>query len=272
VVSFLINDELLRPIIIGIFCTTVVMDDSATELLLMFQKMGTSDRGELVKQFQTIVPGVDDSVCRFFLEANNWTLQNALASFFEGSCGADVAKQIKLLSTPKPQMGFALQSEPHVVPCGARFSKLLNIHNTGVTAWPPTVTLDHVQGEDLGSSRSYKIGALAPSTGVDITLHLIAPDKPGDYAGSWMCSTNGDVPFIFGEPIWIIVRTEIPPQSFSWNLGPQNNIQQPMFTFHPTPQIPQGQALFGPDFQHQLQNGPTTNPFQLQPGSGSMDM
>lgn len=125
---------------------------------------------------------MEDAICKFFLEANNWTLQNALASFFEESGGADVAKQIKLLSTPKPQMAFLLKDEPQTVTCNQRFSKIVHIHNTGSTTWPVTVTLDHVQGESVGASSSYKIGSLPPNGGYDLAIEFNAPSTPGEYA------------------------------------------------------------------------------------------
>jgi len=266
--------------------------------------MGTTDRGELVQQFQAIVPGVDDAICQFFLEANNWTLQNALVSFFEESGGADVAKQIKLLSTPKPHMGFLLKDEPHSVPCNQQFIKLLHIHNTGPTPWPATVTLEHVNGDKFGAPSSIRVGSLQPNQGIDIPLELYSPSNPGEYAGSWMCCTNGgDVSIMFGEPIWIVVRVEANlnqmqqnpwgsgiPNSF--NFAPQNQNQQipvhqpqqspalfnqPTFNFNPQ-FMPLGQPAqgFGSLFQQQMQQSAPLNPFQFgssnQPSSSSMDM
>lgn len=51
------------------------MNDDTADLLQMFQKLGTTDHDVLIKQFQTIVPGVEPNLCAFFLEASNWTLQ-----------------------------------------------------------------------------------------------------------------------------------------------------------------------------------------------------
>lgn len=279
------------------------MDDSAAELLLMFQKMGTSDRSELVRQFQAIVPGVADEICKFFLEANNWTLQNALISFFEESGGADMAKQIKVLSTPKPHMGFLLKDEPHTVMCNQRFIKLMHLHNTGPTAWPSTVTLEHVHGDRFGAPSSIRVGGLQPNQGLDIPLELTAPNSAGEYAGSWMCCTNGDVSMMFGEAIWIIVRVEAnfnqTPQAPWGSAGiPNHNnnnsnpfggvpqqvqpqaptFNQATFNFNPQFSAPMQQPNsqgFGSMFQQQMQQR-SVNPFQFgttnQPNSSSMDL
>eukprot|EP00050_Salpingoeca_kvevrii_P000322 m.145954 g.145954 ORF g.145954 m.145954 type:complete len:73 (-) comp10086_c2_seq6:1084-1302(-) len=47
---------------------------SADELLTLFASMGTTDHDTLVTQF-TQVAGADPDTARFFLEANNWSLQ-----------------------------------------------------------------------------------------------------------------------------------------------------------------------------------------------------
>lgn len=51
------------------------MNDDTADLLQLFAKLGTTDHDELIKQMQTIIPGVDAALCTFFLEASNWTLQ-----------------------------------------------------------------------------------------------------------------------------------------------------------------------------------------------------
>ena len=51
------------------------MNDDTADLLQMFQKLGTTDHDVLIKQMQTIIPGIDPGLASFFLEASNWTLQ-----------------------------------------------------------------------------------------------------------------------------------------------------------------------------------------------------
>ncbi|KJE89742.1 hypothetical protein CAOG_01172 [Capsaspora owczarzaki ATCC 30864] len=69
------------------------MGDDANDLLLMFQSMGTSDHDTLLQQFRIILPDADEESCRFFLEANNWSLQSAVASYFDSAGSGVITRQ-----------------------------------------------------------------------------------------------------------------------------------------------------------------------------------
>jgi len=242
--------------------------------------MGTTDRDTILKQFQAIVPGVEAEVARFFLEANSWTLQNAIASFFENN-GDEIKKQIAFLSRQKPQMAFVLKDDglcQYLV--GSHFRKVWNIRNTGPVHWPQGCTLDHVGGDTLGAQTSIPIPPLPPGEGGDLAIDFVAPGQPGEYHGSWMMCTSGDTPVHFGEPLWVIVSAVAPPQpQFGFGV---TGFQQPTFLFNPQqptiPQQPQQPPQFGTLFQQQLNN---QNPFRFGngsvnaaqggPGNGSMD-
>jgi len=239
--------------------------NDAEELLLMFQKMGTTDHDTILKQFQTIIPSVQNDVARFFLEANNWSLQNAIASFFENNGGEDPRKQLR----QTPQMSFILKDDGITqFPAGATFKKVWNIRNTGATPWPQGCTLDLVSGDPLGALTSIPIPSLGPGEGGDLCIEFRAPAAPGEYHGSWMMCTSGDNPIHFGEPFWVIITA----------ISPQPSFQQPTFFFANSQIHPQSPPQFGPLFQQQLNN---QNPFMLNgnggvntsqgPGNSSMD-
>eukprot|EP01121_Diplochlamys_sp_Union-15-3_P009032 TRINITY_DN2439_c0_g1_i1.p1 TRINITY_DN2439_c0_g1~~TRINITY_DN2439_c0_g1_i1.p1 ORF type:complete len:284 (-),score=51.28 TRINITY_DN2439_c0_g1_i1:24-809(-) len=175
------------------------------DLLLLFQKMGTTDHDVLIKQFRTVVDGVDDETCRFFLEANNWTLQHAITSFFDYGRPNKVSQNIV-----RPKMNFISETEdgkPKIA--GTAFVKRWRIQNTGTDKWPEDCSIEFIGGERMGRPSSQRIPGLAPSTFHDITLSFIAPIKPGNYAGSWMlCANIKGMPVMFGEPIWVIISVE----------------------------------------------------------------
>uniref|UniRef100_A0A6B2LFF1 Nbr1 FW domain-containing protein n=1 Tax=Arcella intermedia TaxID=1963864 RepID=A0A6B2LFF1_9EUKA len=214
--------------------------------MLMFQKMGTTDHDTLVRQFQTIVPGVEVEIAKFYLDANSWSLQNAIASFFEFG-GEEVKKQISVLNRQKPQMTFTVKEDGTGDQCnyivGTRVRKVWHIVNSGQTKWPDGCTLDHIGGETFGLQKTIQIPALEPSIGGDLALEIIVPQMPGQYHGSWMMSTGGENAMHFGEPIWVIISaTALPPPQFG--LTPNFSFQAypPMTMPPPTvpPTIPVG--------------------------------
>jgi len=253
--------------------------NEAEELLLMFQKMGTTDHDTLLKQFQTIIPGVDPDIAKFFLDANSWILQNAIASFFENN-GDDVKKQIAVLNRQPPQMIFSLKDDGIVqYLIGSPFKKVWHVRNSGNAPWPQGCTLDHVGGDPLGAAPSIHIPSLGPGESGDMAIEFKTPLAPGEYHGSWMMCTSGDNPIHFGEPFWVIVSAVAPvPQPHNPSFG----FQQPTFFFGNASQPSQQQPApqFGQLFQQQLNN---QNPFMFGgstsgsvnagqgPGNPSMD-
>jgi len=247
--------------------------NEAEELLLMFQKMGTTDHEQLIKQFQTIIPSAETDISRFFLEANNWSLQNSIASFFENN-GTELKNLI--LRRQPPQMSFSLKDDgvfQYLV--GTPFRKVWHVRNTGSVPWPQGCTFDHMGGDSLGVIPSIPIPSLAPGEGGDLSIDFRTPLAPGEYHGYWMMCTSGENAIHFGEPFWVIISAIAHPQpSFG-------AFQQPTFFFHSNPTINQPQTSppqFGALFQQQLNN---QNPFMVGgnggvntaqgPGNPSMD-
>jgi len=234
---------------------------SADDLLVLFQKMGTTDHEVLIKQFQTIVEGVDDDTCRFFLEANNWTLQNAIASFFDYG-GPSKSSQ----NVVRPKMSF--MSEPDdgkPKPAGTPFTKRWRIQNSGNEKWPHDCTIEFIGGQQLNGPDSQRVPALPPGQHIDMSVNLVTPPTAGTYAGSWMmCTNNNGMPIMFGEPIWVIVTVEAdinPFQQPGAQLGATPvNFPNPPNLFGAMPQQhPPQSHLFGPypNFQNQ------TTPFSV---------
>eukprot|EP01126_Amoeba_proteus_P035312 TRINITY_DN3556_c0_g1_i2.p1 TRINITY_DN3556_c0_g1~~TRINITY_DN3556_c0_g1_i2.p1 ORF type:complete len:218 (+),score=51.23 TRINITY_DN3556_c0_g1_i2:69-722(+) len=191
------------------------MNDDTTELLMLFQRMGTTDHDQLIKQFQTIVSEVDTATCTFFLEASNWTLQTAIASYFDTTSGNEnFSQQQAILNRPKPNASFVLQDDGvQFYYTDSTFVKVWQATNSGLVAWPVGCSLDFISGDILGGPSKLPAPPLPPGSTVDITLNFRTPHNPGQYAGSWMMTTGGVSPMMFGEPIWVIANVVPNPHS-----------------------------------------------------------
>eukprot|EP01128_Nolandella_sp_AFSM9_P005255 TRINITY_DN2512_c1_g3_i1.p1 TRINITY_DN2512_c1_g3~~TRINITY_DN2512_c1_g3_i1.p1 ORF type:complete len:258 (+),score=68.46 TRINITY_DN2512_c1_g3_i1:111-776(+) len=192
-------------------------EDSDIESLLQgFMAMGTTDHGTLVEQFRTIIPSCEVQVAQFFLDANNWSLQEAIISFFDNQ-GSDIAAQLKVLNRPKPQMAFIMKEEKEVPlqPRGT-FQRFWKFKNTGEAPWPKGSKLIHTDGETFGAHRVVEVPSLPPGQIVDFKMQFTAPDRQGDYYGTWQLQTeSGGVVQMFGDPLWVMISVRGNPQSNS---------------------------------------------------------
>jgi hypothetical protein len=192
-------------------------DDSLdiAELLGKFRNVGTNDHDTLIQTFIQVVPGTDVEVVKFFLEANNWSLENAISSFMENN--NQLGRQIKLLQRPKPNMNFKSIEDPaaNTNPDGSvtytvneEFVKQFKIHNPGPHDWPPNVTLNFAGGDQLNGPEWLLAPAIPSGATVDVSLNFRAPSAPGNYGCYWMFCANGEYSTMFGEPLWIIITVK----------------------------------------------------------------
>jgi len=181
------------------------MSDEADDLLHMFQSMGTSDREMLAVQFTNIVSCDSDSSL-FFLEANNWNLQAAIASYYEsGNTELYEAQQ------HPPEMGLladlTIDSKDQMGP-NAPFRQTWRVANTGQTHWPHGTRLVHVSGHLLPGPRSVEVPPLLPHEATNVTIALRSPSEPGSYASAWRLCCSQGVELYFGELMWIVLHVQ----------------------------------------------------------------
>jgi hypothetical protein len=94
---------------------------------------------------------------------------------------------------------------------GQSFSKTWRLVNLGHCTWTNEYSLMWFSGNSLGSPGSQALRSeVAPAESVDITIDLVAPQRPGIYQGNWMLKgTNGE---IFGigpdgrAPFWVKIE------------------------------------------------------------------
>jgi hypothetical protein len=221
------------------------MNDDTDSLLSMFSRMGTTDHEELIKQFQTILPGITNEVADFFLSANDWVLAQAITSYFDNA-GQDIGAQLKIFNRPKPMAVFQYRDDGvNQYQSDTAFSKQWLVTNSGNIPWPASCTLEFISGDQLAGPNSMPAPALAPGQTIDVTLSFRTPPEAGDYAGSWQMSTNDENAIMFGEPIWVVVN--VIPNPNQVHMGWGMNVQQPQF------QPQQFQTQFQQQQQYQQQ-------------------
>lgn len=219
------------------------MDDNIDSLLSMFSQMGTTDHDELVKQFQTILPGTTQEVCNFFLSANNWVLSNSISSYFDhyydnGNNGNNGNIQSNIQSNNiqsnningiKPNACFQLQDDgvdqyyPDTV-----FYKKWFVTNSGTVPWPTTSTLRFISGEWFNGPISMQAPPLSPNQTTDVTIKFKTPTIPGEHVGCWQLTTNDSNATVFGEPFWLVIYVIPDPNKIQMGWG----VSQLMQTNH----------------------------------------
>lgn len=101
---------------------------------------------------------------------------------------------------------------------GEEFTKVWRLVNDGTCTWTRDYHAVWFFGDKLGDTLSVPIGTrVATGESVEITVDMVAPDKPGSYQSNWKLSNassqlfgigpNGDLPF------WVRIVVEKPPAS-----------------------------------------------------------
>jgi len=172
------------------------VDDIEQNLLQQFSCMGTTDREVLISQLRKLVGDeVNESTASFFLDMNNWNLQEAICSFFE------------FQSTHKlPNMTLIQDvtiGEGESVPPNTNFVKTWKVANNGDDRWPEGSYLAYTGGVNLAMKNSVCVRALSPGETTDISVDMNSPTLPGMYESKWrMATPNG---CYFGDTIWVIL-------------------------------------------------------------------
>ena len=106
------------------------MNDVESQLLQQFSCMSTSSKDDLIKEFQRLLSPnqLSSEGCAFFLDMNNWNLQQAICSYFDYDAH-------KMMSTRSlPSMTFISDvtiGDGEEVPPSTHFVKTWRILNSG---------------------------------------------------------------------------------------------------------------------------------------------
>ncbi|RWS12850.1 hypothetical protein B4U79_08434 [Dinothrombium tinctorium] len=177
-------------------------NDIGAELLQRFQCLGTQDKDVLIREFQRFLPPnqLSSEGCAFFLDMNNWNLQQAICAYFDLDAPKDFGQ------SSLPSMTFVKDvtiGEGEEVPPNTRFTKTWRIQNSGNERWPMGCVLRFVAGDQMTSCERVILDPLEPGHMTDVSVEMLSPSKAGIYQGQWRISTaTGQY---FGEVIWVIL-------------------------------------------------------------------
>ena len=104
-------------------------NDLESSILQQFSRMQTSNRDDLILEFQRLLAPnqLTEEGCKFFLDMNNWNLQQAICAYFDYD-------QHKLLQQPLPfvtLIGDVTIGEGEEVAPNTRFVKTWKLANSG---------------------------------------------------------------------------------------------------------------------------------------------
>lgn len=177
--------------------------DVDSMLLQQFSCMGTTDRDVLISQFHKLVgEGSNERDAAFYLEMNNWNLQEAVGAYFDLQSGA-----VPLLPPPSlVLLEDATVGEGESVPPDTTFVKTWRIQNGGREPWPPGCVLRFLHGSQLSEKTFVPLSCLAPDEVADVFVQMRSPGQPGIYQSKWRATTASGSHF--GDVIWVILTVQ----------------------------------------------------------------
>jgi len=87
---------------------------------------------------------------------------------------------------------------------GAEFDKTWRLRSTGCLSWMSGTRLVFLLGDSMGAPASVPAPATAISGTADITVHMTAPNAPGEYTGYWQLQSPDGV--YFGPQVWVSIN------------------------------------------------------------------
>lgn len=95
-----------------------------------------------------------------------------------------------------------------VITAGAAFVKTWRVRNNGTCPWEGGYELAFVEGEQMGGPDSSPAPTAEPESETDVSVSLMAPERPGKYRGDWkMRSPDGE---IFGGKLYVQIVVTAP--------------------------------------------------------------
>eukprot|EP01134_Creolimax_fragrantissima_P003988 CFRG3988T1 len=176
----------------------------ADELTNMFQNLGTQDHDALVQHFMAVVDSNNPGSCKFFLEANNWNLEAAIASYYDSGNAQTYHQQ---MNPPEMTMisDTTLDSK-EAMGLATPFRQSWKVKNSGKTQWSSSVVLVFIQGFRFSGPHYITVPALMPGQECDLVMPLISPNQAGSFAAAYRLCSREQMELFFGEPMWCVVN------------------------------------------------------------------
>lgn len=166
--------------------TSTNLDEDLMERL---RSITTSNHEDLIVQFrQTTNAILSDDGCRFFLEMNNWNLNEAILAYYDAEMPTDKIPQMRFLAD-------VTVGEGEGIPPNTRFVKTWRIENSGHERWPNNCLLKFINGDRLQTRDEIYVGSLLPGEQTNISVDLISPSTPRIIRSQWRLFTPTGVPF-----------------------------------------------------------------------------
>jgi hypothetical protein len=88
-------------------------------------------------------------------------------------------------------------------PPGKAFTKIWRLSSSGGRVWPDGARLTFVSGDQMGAPASVPVPKTAVGSTADVSVEMVAPDKPGTYKGIWqMADKDGNR---FGDQVFVVI-------------------------------------------------------------------
>lgn len=180
---------------------TVGISNLDEDLMERLRSITTSNHEDLIAQFRTTTNAVlTDEGCIFFLEMNNWNLNEAILAYYDAEMPTDKVPQVRFIAD-------VTVGEGEAIPPSTRFIKTWRVENSGQEAWPRNCSLRFVNGDRLQDRDEIYVGSLRPNEQINISAEITSPAIPRIIKSQWRLFTSAGVPF--GDPIWLIASVEV---------------------------------------------------------------
>ncbi|XP_005106727.1 protein ILRUN [Aplysia californica] len=168
-------------------------NDFDGKFLDQFRSMGTTDRDVLIAEFQAVLGNqINPESCAFFLDMNNWNLQNAVCSYYDFEQPTNLQPSMSVL-------GDLTIGDGESVAPSTTFIKTWKIKNQGMDRWPPGCHLRFCSGDNLSTVERRMVDALLPGEELDVSIEMRSPAASGAYHSMWRMSTATGI--YFGDVI-----------------------------------------------------------------------
>jgi hypothetical protein len=91
---------------------------------------------------------------------------------------------------------------------GAAFTKVWRVRNSGTCVWEAGSQLLFASGELMHGPAAVNVPSVAPGSGTDVSVNLVAPDEPGTYRSVWQMQSPEGVRFGGQVYVQIVVLGE----------------------------------------------------------------
>jgi murein DD-endopeptidase MepM/ murein hydrolase activator NlpD len=120
-----------------------------------------------------------------------------------------------------------------VVSPGQALNKVWRVRNSGTSTWDG-YRLEFVGGDQMGAPALVSIDHTSPGHEVDISVAMMAPSSPGDYAGYWQI-VNAAGAWVEGGQLWVKVKVQDTAQPDDVEIVSVNypTVVEPGQTFRP---------------------------------------